>query len=217
MVLENKPTQNPQPTLTRWLWPLALLALAAAVRLPGIERPLTGNFATKNVVYAMIARNWAEGRAGLLEPTLDCLVGGHRSLHLLEFPVSAYLSGLLWKGLGGSLEVWGRLTALGFTLGSVTLLYLLVARWHGTAAAVVAGLVLALSPISILYGRSFMLEASLVFFIVVTIWAWDRWLGVGRWPWLAVSGVALSLALLTKIYVLVLLAPLVNYGLWLMA
>ena len=26
-----------------------------------IGRPLVGNFATKNVVYAMIARNWAEG------------------------------------------------------------------------------------------------------------------------------------------------------------
>ena len=207
--MEYTATHPTQPSRLHWLWPLALLAIAAAVRLPGIERPLTGNFATKNVVYAMIARNWAEGRAGLLEPTLDCLVGGHRSLHLLEFPVSAYLSGLLWKGLGGSLDVWGRLTALGFTLGSVALLYVLVARWHGKAAAVIAGLVLALSPVSILYGRSFMLEASLVFFMVATIWAWDRWLGVGRWPWLAVSGVALSLAFLTKIYVLVLLAPMV--------
>jgi hypothetical protein len=182
--------------------------LTAVLRLPGIERPLTGNFATKNAVYAMIARNWAMGRAGVFQPTLDCLVGGQRSLHLLELPVSAYLSGLLWKGFGGSLDVWGRLTALGFTLGSVALLFLLVLRWHGGVAAAASALTLALSPVSVLYGRSFMLEASLVFFVVATVWAWDHWLEGGRNVWLGVASLALALALLTKIYMLVLLAPL---------
>ena len=103
----------------------ALLALTLVVRLVGITRPLLGNFATKNCVYAMIARNWAEGRAGLLYPTLDVLRGGHRSLHLLRFPCSAYLTGGLWKVFGGSLDVWGRATAVAFSVASVALMFLL--------------------------------------------------------------------------------------------
>lgn len=198
-------TSTPRQFIRKWL--LVLIVVTVVVRVPGIHRPLTGNFATKNVVYAMIARNWAEGRAGLWEPTLDCLVGGQRSLHLLEFPVSAYVSGLGWRLCGGSLDVWGRLTAVGFSAAAVALLYLLVVRWHGTVPAVAAGLVLALSPVAILYGRSFMVEASLVCFAVATLWAWDHWLVSGRWAWLAAAALALALALLTKVFLLILLAP----------
>ena len=78
-----------------------LLLLTLCTRLIAVNKPLLGNFATKNVVYAMIARNWAQGRATLWYPTLDCLCGTHRGLHMLEFPVSAYLSGWLWKTFGG--------------------------------------------------------------------------------------------------------------------
>jgi len=207
-VQESQDVTHPSPpAYFRHGWLLAVMLVAFVVRVPGIQRPLTGNFATKNVVYAMIARNWAEGRAGLLEPTLDCLVGGQRSLHLLEFPVSAYVSGLGWRAFGGPLELWGRLTSVAFSLAAVALFFLLVARWHGTVPAVVAGLALALSPVAILYGRSFMVEASLLCFLVATLWAWDHWLESGRGAWLAAAALALALAALTKIFLLVLLAP----------
>ena len=54
----------------------------------------------KNAVNAMMARNWATGRAPAWLPTLDCLAGDERSLHLLELPLSAYVSGALWLLLG---------------------------------------------------------------------------------------------------------------------
>jgi 4-amino-4-deoxy-L-arabinose transferase-like glycosyltransferase len=187
---------------------LFCLLLALAVRLPGIARPLVGNFATKNVVYAMIARNWAEGRADLRYPTLDRLAAGQRSLHMLEFPCSAYLTGWLWKCCGGSLDVWGRATAIGFSLASVSMLYYLVRRRHGPVAAVGAAMALAISPVSIIYGQSFMLESSLVFFTVGTVWCLDHWLAGARWAWLAAGALCLALLLLTKIYMLVMLLPL---------
>jgi len=197
-------SQGPRFPIEFW----ALLALTAAVRLPGITRPLLGNFATKNVMYAMIARNWVEGRAGILYPTLDCLVGGKRSLHMLEFSVSAYLTGGLWKLFGGSLDVWGRATSVGFSVGSVALVFLLVRRWHGRTAALGAGFVLALSPVSVIYGQSFMLDASIVFFSIASFHAVDRWLEGGRSAWLLVACLSLALLLLTKVYLVVLLLPL---------
>lgn len=197
-------SQNVSFPLAFW----GLIALAAAVRLGGITRPLVGNFATKSVMYAMIARNWAEGRAGVLYPTLDCLRGGERSLHMLEFSVSAYLTGGLWRLFGGSLDVWGRATAVAFSVASVALLALMVRRWHGPSAGLGAGLVLALSPVSIIYGQNFMLDASLVFFSIATFYGLDRWLHGRRVVWLLAASLALALLLLTKVYMLVLVLPL---------
>ncbi|MEX2120837.1 MAG: glycosyltransferase family 39 protein [Pirellulales bacterium] len=201
--------ERPATRSARCAWILCgLLLLTAAVRLPGLNRPLAGNFATKNVIYAMIARNWAEGRAPAWLPTVDCIEGGERGWHLLEVPVSAYLTGLAWRCCGGSLDAWGRLTSIGFSVAAVALLYLLVARWHGSVAAAGAGAVLALSPVSIIFGQSFMLEASLVAFTLATFYCLDVWLAAGRSRWLVLAAVGLALAVLTKIYMLVLLAPL---------
>lgn len=185
-----------------------LLTFAAGVRSLGVCRPLLGNFATKNVVYAMIARNWAAGRAPAWLPTLDCLANGQRSLHLLEYPVSAYLAGGLWWAVGGSLDAWGRVVSILFSTVSVGLMFLLVRRWYGETAAWGASVVLALSPVSIIYGQSFMLEASVVCFTLATLLAWTRWLDFWRWSALAVASLSLGLLLLTKVYMLVLLLPL---------
>ena len=193
---------------SRWAILAILIAITVVIRLPGIVRPLVGNFSTKNVVYAMIGQNWAEGRAGIFFPTLDCLTDGQRSLHMLEFPVSAYLTAAAWKTAGGSLDVWGRATSIAFTTASVILLFLFVRRRHGPEAALGAGFCLALSPISVMYGQSFMLEASLVCFTVATFYLLDRWLSGGPAIWLATSAACFALLLLTKIYMAVLLLPL---------
>jgi 4-amino-4-deoxy-L-arabinose transferase-like glycosyltransferase len=127
---------------------------------------------------------------------------------MLEFSVSAYLTGALWGLCGGSLDVWGRATSVAFSVAAVAVLFFLVRRWHGTTAAIGAGLVLALSPISVIYGQSFMLDASLVFFTLVTFYGLDRWLDGGCWAWLAAAGFCFALLLLTKVYMVVLLLPL---------
>jgi hypothetical protein len=189
---------------------LGLLALTALLRLPAIDRPLVGAFATKNAVYAMIARNAVLGRAPWWRPSVDCLAGGQRGWHLVEFPVSAILSGGVWRVLGGSLEVWGRLTALVFSVASVGLLWMLVRRWHGPAAGWGAAVALALAPVSVIYGQSFMLESSVVFFTLATLASVDRWLSGRRTAWLIVGAACLALLLLTKIYMLVILLPLVG-------
>jgi 4-amino-4-deoxy-L-arabinose transferase-like glycosyltransferase len=195
-----------------WI-PCGLVLLAVALRAPGLSRPLVGNFATKNVTYAMIARNWAEGRTSLWYPRFDRLAGTElagteRTLYLQEFPVSAYLAGALWKGLGGSLEVWGRLTSIAFTAAAVLLMYAWMLGRHGPGVATPAALALALSPVSVIYGQSFIIQASLVSFVLAMFLSWDRWLEGGKSPWLMLAATMLSLVLLTKIYMLVLVLPL---------
>jgi 4-amino-4-deoxy-L-arabinose transferase-like glycosyltransferase len=191
----------------RWSFVLALAA-TALLRLPGIDRPLVGHFATKNAVYAMIARNWATGRAPLWLPAIDCLAGGARGLHLTEMPIAALLPAGAWRLLGGSLDAWGRLTSILCSVGSVALMYWLVRRWHGGSAAWGAAAALDLSPVSVIYGQSFMLEASVVLWTLLTLCCVERWFDGRQVRWLTLAGVAFAALVLTKVYMVVLLLPL---------
>ncbi|HOM18274.1 MAG TPA: hypothetical protein PLQ00_13165, partial [Thermoguttaceae bacterium] len=104
-IAQNTPpsqsAKNPPGNVQTAWFLVGLLLLAGGVRSAALDRPLLGNFATKNVALAMIARNWAEGRSPWYYPRVDVLVEGQRGLHLLELPVGAYLAGVLWQTLGG--------------------------------------------------------------------------------------------------------------------
>jgi 4-amino-4-deoxy-L-arabinose transferase-like glycosyltransferase len=178
---------------------LGLLALTALLRSVAICRPLLGAFATKNVIYAMIARNLATGSGSFLCPTLDVLRGGQRAWQMVEFPLAAYLTGALWWLFGGPLDVWGRLLSVVFSVGSVGLMFIFVRRRHGYQAATAAAFMLAVSPVSIICGQSFTVEASIIFFTLATFYALDRHLYSHRFAWLIVAAVCLAMLLLTKI------------------
>ena len=198
-------------SLARLIWlrrdVLALLAVAVVARSAGLLRPLVGNFATKNVVYAMIARNWARGHAPWWRPTLDQLAGGEMSLHLTELPLPAYLTGALWRTLGGTLDVWGRAVSVAWSAAAVLMLYALLQRHVGRGAAWVAALTLAVSPVSIVYGQSFMLEPAVLALSVAVLWTLDRWQFSRRPAWLTAATFAWALVLLIKPFMVVLALP----------
>lgn len=196
-------------TRRRWdrrVW--LLIGLALLLRVPGLHRPLLGNFATKNVAYAMIAQNWATCQTPLWHPTLHVLRDGGPGLHLLEVPVTAYVAGALWRIVGGSLDFWGRAVSVACIAAAVALLYGFVRRRHGTAAATATAIMLAISPVSIIYGQSFMLEASVVLFSIAALDAADRFVRGRSRLWAAASAGWFCLLVLTKIYMGVLLLPL---------
>jgi len=190
-----------------WTLPLILLA-ALLVRLPGVTRPLVGNFATRNVVQAMEARNWVRGVAPWWRPTLDTLADGERAWHLVEVPCSAYLSGILWVTFGGSLDAWGRATSMGWSLLSVAILFRIVERRLGSASATVAALGMAFAPIGITYGQSFLLEPSVLALALVASWSAENYATDARPRWLIVLGASLALLWLSKIYMVVIALPL---------
>ena len=193
---------------TRFPWRLVgLVLLAGAVRSVALDRPLLGNFATKNVVLAMIARNWAEGRSPWWYPRVDVLIEGQRGLHLLELPVGAYFVGALWRTFGGSLDLWGRTCSVVFYTAAVAVFFLWCRTRQSQQAALAGAAMLALSPVGIIYGQSFMLEGSLLFFTVVGLACLDRYIGRGGWRWWGLSTVAWSLLLVSKLYLAVWLIP----------
>jgi hypothetical protein len=190
----------------RWLWGIVLATVA--VRIVGIDRPLVGNFATKSVVYAMAARNWALERAPAWRPTLDLSAGDERAWHLMEWPASAYLASWACRVFGGSLDAWGRGISIACSAASVLLVYWLGRRWIGETAGRAASLVMAFAPVSWIYGQTFLLEPSVAALSLATIYGLDTWLKAGSRRWLAAAAVCFSLVVATKIYMLLLAVPL---------
>jgi hypothetical protein len=169
------------------------------LRLAGITRPLLGNFGDYQAGMAMIARHFAEGHfTTILYPQTYDLVNGQPSLVLLFYPLSSLLAAALHVLSGLSLDFLGRLQSVVFFAGAALLLYRLVARISGRPVALAALIAFSLSPLTIVYGQSFLNDMGAVFFILLFFYASLRFLaGINPLDFLAASA-ALSCVLLMR-------------------
>jgi len=83
-------------------------------------------------------------------------------------------------------------------IGSVWLLYLLVARYFGRVAGLVAALALAVSPVSVAVNRDNNPDALFVLLLVAAVWAGCRAVESGRLRWLVGCAVLVGLAFNAK-------------------
>ena len=92
-------------------------------------------------------------------------------------------------------------------VASVALLYAAVRRWFGPAAGLVAGLVLALTPVATLMFRFNNPDALLVLLMTAAAYALVRAVENGRTRWLVFCGVLLGFAFLAKMLQAFLVVP----------
>jgi len=92
-------------------------------------------------------------------------------------------------------------------VASVALLYAAVRRWFGPAAGLIAGLVLALTPVSVLMFRFNNPDALLVLLMTAAAYALVRAIENGRTKWLVLCGVLLGFAFLAKMLQAFLVVP----------
>jgi 4-amino-4-deoxy-L-arabinose transferase-like glycosyltransferase len=92
-------------------------------------------------------------------------------------------------------------------VASVGLLYAAVRRWFGPAAGLVAGLVLALTPVAALMFRFNNPDALLVLLMTAAAYALVRAIENGRTRWLVFCGVLLGFAFLAKMLQAFLVVP----------
>jgi 4-amino-4-deoxy-L-arabinose transferase-like glycosyltransferase len=83
-------------------------------------------------------------------------------------------------------------------VGAVWLLYATVGRWFDRPAALLSGLILALTPVAALMFGFNNPDALLVLVLVASAYALTRALENGQTRWLALAGAALGLGFLTK-------------------
>src|SRR5690348_14455044 len=92
-------------------------------------------------------------------------------------------------------------------VASVLLLYAAVKRWSGAGAALVAGLVLALTPVAALMFRFNNPDALLVLLMTAAAYTLIRAVENGRSRWLVLTGVLLGFAFLAKMLQAFLVVP----------
>jgi 4-amino-4-deoxy-L-arabinose transferase-like glycosyltransferase len=191
---------------------LAILLLALALRLHGIHDPILDHPGWRQGDTAGIARNFARLQFNIMYPqtTYD---GPPPNYVELELQIVPFLAATLYK-LFGIHEIFGRLLSLAFSLMTVvTVAYF--ARWlfSNAIAGIAAAVFYAVFPGSVYYGRAFMPDTAMIFFLVAALYAATRYLiedealaprGLAR------TAALLSLAYLAKPVAVVALVPLLG-------
>jgi len=109
----------------------------------------------------------------------------------------------IWVRLGGMSEEWVRLPFVLSGLGAVGLTYVLGRRWFGTSSGLIASAAMAVLSFPVLYSQLARPYASGMLWILVLLWAWDRFLfdpGSRRAGALLGYGGILSVALAVCMY-----------------
>lgn len=196
-------------------WGLGLLAItliALALRLHGIHDPMLDHPGWRQGDTAAIARNFDRLQFDIMYP--QTMYNGPPPNYVeLELQIVPFLAALLYK-LFGIHPIFGRLLTLAFSLATVvTVAYF--ARWLFTSAlaGLVAAFFYAIFPGSVYYGRTFMPDCAMVFFLTAALYAATRYLvGDSRLLLRGAAGptVFLTLAYLAKPVAVLAVVPLIG-------
>ncbi|MBA5849068.1 ArnT family glycosyltransferase [Gordonia amicalis] len=92
-------------------------------------------------------------------------------------------------------------------VASVALLYLITRKYFGHRAGILAGGVLATTPVAALMFRFDNPEALLILLMIAAVWSLMKAVDDGRWRWLVLTGVLVGFGFLTKQLQVTLIVP----------
>jgi uncharacterized protein (TIGR03663 family) len=175
--------------MKRWFVPafLAVLALAAALRLPQLSlRPMHNDEANNAIKFRALwnENNYKYDPNEYHGPTLP----------YFTLP-AAWLNGS--HDFNDFTEATFRAVTAGFGIALIVLLLMLTPEL-GRAETLWASVFAALSPAMVFYSRYYIHEMLLVFFTALAAMAWWRHVKSGSFGWCALAGAALGLMWATK-------------------
>jgi 4-amino-4-deoxy-L-arabinose transferase-like glycosyltransferase len=155
-----------------------------------------------NDFYAAAVQAGTQSWKALLFGSLDA----GNSITVDKPPAALWLMGLSGRVFG--FNAWSMLVPQALAgVASVGLLYTTVRRRFGHAAGLIAGAVLALTPVAVLMFRFNNPDALLVLLLVAGAYCVERALVKASGGWLALAGVAIGFAFLTKMMQAFLVVP----------
>ena len=184
-----------------WRWPrpeLALLAVVAAV----LDLWALGRNGWANEYYSAAVRSMSSSWHTFLFASLD-----PSGLMTVDKPPLALWVQSLSVRLFGYHPLSMLVPQALMGVASVLLTYDLVARRFGRAGGFVAGLALAVTPMTVAISRHNNPDALLVLCCVAAVWCAVRALELGRARWLALAGVCVGLGFETKMGVALTVVP----------
>ncbi|HEX8899490.1 MAG TPA: glycosyltransferase family 39 protein [Chthoniobacterales bacterium] len=190
---------------TKWLLFFIVVA-ALVVRLVGIDQPFIDPWSWRQSDVAAIARNYFENGFHFTRPQIDW-AGNERGFVGTEFPILPFVAAIFYKSFG--VEEWvGRVQGVLFFVLALPFFFGLVRRIFGAVVAGWATFFYAFAPLSIVASRAFMPDVPSLSLAIIGMYFFLRWIEEERFRWLILSAVLISLALLIKVPMAVVGAPL---------
>ena len=189
-----------------------VLLFLVGIRLININMPILEGTAMRQTQTAMIARNFFSGGINMFYPRADFFGSGPGFL-VLEFPLYNALAAVGYKMVGGVHEWVGRLITILFFAGGGLFLAGIVRRIFDKDTAIWSLAVFGLSPLSVIFSRTFMPDFEMIFFCLGALYflivACDK--NKIKFYWL--SSFFMMLAMLVKPHSFYIFLPLI-YLIW---
>lgn len=200
-----------------WLIFLLLILFGGFLaRLYKIDNPVADWHSWRQADTASVTRIYLEKGIDLLHPRyhdLSALQSGlvnPEGWRFVEFPLYNVAHALLVQNFPQfSLEKWGRLLSVVLSLFSVAFVFLLGKRFISAAGGLLAAFFFAFLPYNVYFSRAILPEPAAVAFALAALYLFSVWLDKNRRGWLVLAGLAFSLGLLIKPYVIFYGVPMV--------
>lgn len=154
----------------------AILIIAFIFRLYKINIPLADLHSWRQVDTAAVARNYVRNGIDLFHPIYDDLsnvqsgIINPQGYRMVEFPIYNALIALLYKLFPiFSLEIWGRLTTIIFSLIVISVIYYLLLNESSRLSAVFSSLTYAVFPFFVFFSRVILPETAALAFTLLAI------------------------------------------------
>lgn len=189
---------------------IIIILLGLAIRLVGINRPLVGNFSSRQVLYAMVARNFIDCGYKFFSPTLDIIRNGSPWVNYADLPFISYIAGVASHLSGFTIDFCGRSLSVFFFLLSLILLFKLCKFLWGDNIALFASFFFCICPSAIIYGQSFLMDMPAVCFSISAIYYALLWQHKKDIRYFLFSSCAMALGMLLRLQVAFLILPIIT-------
>lgn len=163
---------------------LAVVLIGAfAVRLYRFDNPIADWHSWRQADTSSVSRNFVKHGFDVLHPRYDDIskiqtgVPNPEGYRFVEFPIyNALQAGAFVVFDFLSLEEWGRLVTIIFSLSGVAFLYLIVRRKSDSVVALLAAFFYAFLPFSIYFGRTILPDPAVATTTLAGIYFFDLWI-----------------------------------------
>ncbi|MGD0655671.1 MAG: glycosyltransferase family 39 protein [Thermoguttaceae bacterium] len=186
----------------------SIILCSALLRLYRIDAPLVDGFWDKQIAMANLSRNMAGPPFHLLNASYDFCISpdGRRIPQTEEIPLYHGLTALGYR-IFGEQDWFGRAVSAAGSLLAIAALIGLLRREYDDGFAVAAGVIFAVCPLLLFYGRAVVPDTCMLGFMLAAAYGFRRALDDNSWAWLIASGFAGLLAVAFKYYGLMVLLP----------
>ena len=197
-----------------WFFLGLILLLALGLRWYKIDIPLADHHSWRQADTAAVARNFIKEGFDFLHPRIDNMapiskemVFNPQRYFLVEPPIYQTLVAGVYA-LFGVQEKRARLVTIGFSLGAIIFLFLLVRKLVDQRIALLAAFFMAILPYSIYYSRVVLPDAEMLFTSITMLYFFILWLEKQTWRRFGLAVFFAAWALTLKMFPLFLGIPL---------